>query len=585
MNIQQLSQRGGIILLALTALATVFSAIGINAIRFGGEMHRTNQQLHEFNADILPPPAYLVESYLVANLVVRSPGEVVGHARKLAQLKRDWRSRADHWAASDLVEDLKSGIAKTVTQDGEAFWQIVDGRLLPAARAGDGAAAMAALAELDTVYGRHRTRIDALVKGAADRQGELERSAAFTLAAILVGVGLAVLIVFAGIAGALHILRRRVIAPVTTIAETMQRMAGGDFEAGRRTDHSADEIGTMTRAIEVFRQSAIDAEAADAERKRIVGVVSERLSALASGNLEDPIEGFFAEPYKGIRMDFNQAQAALRDVIHSVVDSAQAINRSAAEVNAAAADLSERAARQAATLEETAAALQGANKGIQSSAELAQETNDEVALARQNATRNREIVETAVEAMSQIQSSFAEVTNITDLIQNIAFQTNILALNAGVEATRAGEAGKGFIVVANEVRALAQRSSEAVTGIQQLMAKSSQSIANGSHQVASSGNALREMIEIIDRVSDQVDKLAASSSVQAANLNEVDVAISDLERDTQQNAAMAEQSSAASELLKQEVERLTEQTAMFTSAQSGRSDRDNGRPVELRLYG
>jgi methyl-accepting chemotaxis protein len=585
MNIRQMSQLGGMALMGLLVLVTLFSAFSINTIRFGGEMHRINQQLHEFNADILPPPEYLVEAYLVANLVARSPGKIPGFEAKLADLRQQWRQRADHWAGSDLDGDLKAGLAATVAEDGAAFWQIVDTQLIPAARARDAEATARHLAALDRVYERHRARIDALVAGAADRQRELEASAASVLMAILLGLVLTVLILFAGIALALILLRRKVIVPLATTADTMERMAGGDLEAGRCTSHSADEIGTMTRAIEVFRQSAIDAREADAERKRIVGVLRERLSAMAAGDLEEPIEGFFAEAYKGIRMDFNQAQTALREMIRSVVGSARQIHRSAAEVNEAAIDLSERAARQAATLEETAAALQRTNKDIQLSTQLTQETNAEVALARQNATRNRQIVETAVEAMGQIQSSFAEVANITNLIQNIAFQTNILALNAGVEATRAGEAGKGFGVVANEVRALAQRSSEAVTAIQQLMARSAESIANGSQQVASSGNALREMIEIIDRVSQRVEKLAASSSVQAGNLNEVDAAIADLERYTQQNAAMAEETSAASELLRHEVTRLSAQTALFAGAQGSAEERDRDAPVDLRLYG
>jgi len=581
MNIQQLSRTGGAALVALLLAATLLASLGINAIRFGGEMHRGNQQLNDFNADILPPPAYLVEAYLVANLLARSPGGIDGYARKLGNLKRDWRTRADFWAASDLDPVLKEGLAKTVAEDGEAFWDLVERSLIPAARAGNTAAQADALARLDAVYDRHRSRIDSLVKGAANHQAMLKESADTTLALILAGLAFAALTVFAGIGAALAMLRRRVIAPLAETADTMRRMADGDLEAGQRSTHSADEIGTMTRAIEVFRQSALDARAADAERKRVVTVLRERLSAMASGDLEQPIAEYLAEDYKGIRMDFNQAQSALRELILSVVQSAQEIRHSASDVNEAATDLSERAARQAATLEETAAALQRTNRGIQSSATLAQEANAEVALARGNATRNREIVETAVAAMGQIQASFAEVENITQIIQNIAFQTNILALNAGVEATRAGEAGKGFGVVATEVRALAQRSSEAVTAIQQLMAKSAESIANGAQQVASSGTALREMIEIIDRVSQRVEQLADASHAQAVNLNEVDGAISNLDRDTQQNAAMAEQSSAASELLKQEVGRLTERTALFTRSQNEGS----GAAGDLRLYG
>jgi methyl-accepting chemotaxis protein len=585
MNIQIKSQRAGFALLSFLGLAIVFSAYGINTIRFGGEMHRINQQLSDFNADILPPPEYLVESYLIANLIARSPSQLDSYSGKLAKLKREWLDRANHWAASDLEPSLKTGIGKTVAEDGTAFWKIVEGRLLPAARSGDANQTNRALADLDKVYEQHRNRIDALVSGAAQEQKQLAENATLTLTAIYTGLGAVVLVVLAAIGGALTALRRKVIKPLAITAEAMQRMAQGDLEAGKCSDHSEDEIGMMTRAIEVFRQNAIDARAADAERKRIVGVLSEKLSAMAGGNLEDPIEGFFAEAYKGIRMDFNQAQAALRDLIYAVVNSANAIHSSANEVNEAAANLSERTARQAATLEETAAALQRTNSGIQSSSVLAQETNSEVVLARQNVTRNRELVETAVEAMGQIQASFAEVTNITALIENIAFQTNILALNAGVEATRAGESGKGFIVVANEVRALAQRSSEAVTAIQALMTKSEASISDGSQRVVSSGNALNEMIEIIDRVSDRVEKLAASSKVQAVHLGEVNSALAGLEHDTQQNAAMAEQSSAASELLRQEVELLTARTGMFTRSIDRRQPDRSAPNVDLRLYG
>lgn len=139
------------------------------------------------------------------------------------------------------------------------------------------------------------------------------------------------------------------------------------------------------------------------------------------------------------------------------------------------------------------------------------------------------------------------------------------------------EAQKGFIVVANEVRALAQRSSEAVTAIQKLMAKSGDIIANGTRQVVLSSNALQEMIEIMDRVGVRVGDLAASSEVQAANVNEVNTAVADLERNTQQNAAMAEELSAASELLKTAVTALTEQTAFFVRSESSESIQSNVR--------
>lgn len=354
------------------------------------------------------------------------------------------------------------------------------------------------------------------------------------------------------------IIKRR----ISTIIGPLDQLAQGEINVDI-ADHKGTEFAPVTNAMRVFKDNAIAKKKNEEERKRVIATLRESLVRMASGNLEEPIQEYFAAEYKDIRVSFNDAQEALRDVIGQVVGSAQQISLGAEEVNIAASDLSSRAARQAATLEETTAALQKTNKGVQSSAELAQQTNHQIADTRANAKENEQMVDVTVSAMEQIQSSFKEVEKITSVIQDIAFQTNILALNAGVEATRAGEAGKGFGVVANEVRALAQRSSEAVTDIQQLMAKSSEHITNGARQVGSSGNALREMIKSIDAVGAAVDELAQASSRSAMNLNEIDAAIATLDLDTQQNAAMAEQSSAASNMLTQEVKKLNQGTSLF----------------------
>ncbi len=348
-------------------------------------------------------------------------------------------------------------------------------------------------------------------------------------------------------------------------------------------DHSANEFGVITKAMEVFQRGLVEKKKAEEDRSFVVGTLREKLRAMAQGDLRQPIEQFFSEDLKGIRMDFNEAQHALNDMIQAVVASANEINHSAVEVNSAAGDLSQRTERQAATLEETTAALKRTNKGIQASAAMAKETNEEVAKTRETASQNRKVVEAAVAAMGQIQSSFAEVEKISNMIHDIAFQTNILALNAGVEATRAGEAGKGFGVVATEVRALAQRSSDAVTEIQQLMTKSSENIAEGSQQVTASGDALKYMIASIDTVSERVAELARASVEQADGLNEVDAALSELDIATQQNAAMAEESSAASDLLTQEVNKLKQRTAVFAGEQSNTLSHEPVYEVDLRM--
>lgn len=264
----------------------------------------------------------------------------------------------------------------------------------------------------------------------------------WTLGLMVVGIGLASYLCMTFV--------RSIERRIDSVVEPLDRLALGDLEVAI-PDHHGTEFSGITRAMEVFKGAAVERAQDEERRAEVISTLRDRLKALAAGNLNKSIEHFFAAEYAPIRMDFNEAQATLREAILEVVNSSNEIDQNAHEVSEAPNDLSERTACQAATLEEAAAALKRTTQGVQSSAELAQDTNEQVAKTRQAAAENGEIVKSAVEAMDQIQSSFAEVEQITNMIQDIAFQTNILALNAGVEATRAGEAGKRQVVVRADV--------------------------------------------------------------------------------------------------------------------------------------
>jgi len=225
--------------------------------------------------------------------------------------------------------------------------------------------------------------------------------------------------------------------------------------------------------------------------------------------------------------------------------------------------LSRRTERQAATLEETAAALDELTASVRSAAEGAGLANQVVSDAKSSAEASGVVVQEAVDAMEEIQTSSSKISRIINVIDDIAFQTNLLALNAGVEAARAGEAGRGFAVVASEVRALAQRTSDAAREINDLISTSSQHVGRGVDLVGQAGSALQQIVESVSNIAVHVSEIAVSANEQSSGLAEINTAVNQLDQVTQQNAAMFEETTAASHSLTKEAENLSETTAQF----------------------
>lgn len=563
MSIRNVSRRGAAALAAVIVVAAALSAFAINEIRFGGEMHRTNQQLHEFNADILPPPGYLIESYLEATLIARDPASVDERAKRLAALEKDFNARFQHWAASDLELALRDGFATTVREDGKAFWALVDTKLIPAARAGDRAAIDKAADEIGTVYAAHRQRIDRLVTEAAAHQVTLADTASTTLTLTTVMLVFAALMVGGGVGAGLVLLRNRVVWPLHDTASVMERMAGGDLSAGERSDHGSDEIGTMTRAIEVFRSSARSERANALAQQQVVEALETALARLAEGDFTHRITAALAPEYEPLRKRFNRSVDRLAGMMASVRQTADGVGTGAREIHMASSDLATRNERQAANLEETAATLGQITALVQGSAANAARVQAAMADTHAQASQGGDVVRRAVEAMSAIAASAQAIRQVVDVIDGIAFQTNLLALNAGVEAARAGEAGAGFAVVANEVRALAQRSAEAAQGIKAMVGTSNVQVTEGVALVGETGTLLAAIVTRVGEVNGEVADIAGAAGSQAASLAQINAAIGDMDRMTQQNAAMVEQATAAAQSLADEAGELAALVAQF----------------------
>jgi methyl-accepting chemotaxis protein len=233
------------------------------------------------------------------------------------------------------------------------------------------------------------------------------------------------------------------------------------------------------------------------------------------------------------------------------------------EISSGANDLSRRTEQQAASLEETAAALDQITVNVANSSKRTEEARAVATQANQGAAKSAEVVSHAEEAMERIEQSSQQISNIIGVIDEIAFQTNLLALNAGVEAARAGEAGKGFAVVAQEVRELAQRSAGAAKEIKGLIQNSSKEVESGVKLVRDTGEALKMIGGYIAQINTHMDSIATAAKEQSVGLAEVNTAVNAMDQTTQQNAAMVEQSTAASSSLAMEAGKLRDLVSQF----------------------
>ena len=303
-------------------------------------------------------------------------------------------------------------------------------------------------------------------------------------------------------------------------------------------------------------------------RVHAVNEIGRGLGRVAQGDLDCEITEPFIPNLDRLRRDFNHSVEKLRSALTEVGGNARTIDAAAAEVRSAADDLSKRTEQQAASLEETAAALEELTATVAQSARRAEEAGALVSQTRSRAETSETIVQQAVASMEEIERSSREVASIIGVIDEIAFQTNLLALNAGVEAARAGDAGKGFAVVAQEVRALAQRATEAARDIKKLIAKSGREVTSGVELVGNTGSALQAIIGDVKEISGHIVAIVEASREQSTGLTEVNAAVGVIDQNTQQNAAMVEQTLAASQDLASEAAELRGLLGRFRLAEA-----------------
>jgi methyl-accepting chemotaxis protein len=461
----------------------------------------------DVTADILPPPMYLIEMRLIASQGVEGSMPVERVRSEFERLRGEYQARVDHWTANPPY-GLEAQLLGAQHDEARKLIEVMEKDFLPRLESGDAEAARAALFRAHDLYLAHRRGVDqtvtASVAFANDEMAAFSTVTARTRMVNFVAVGVTVALLVA----ILLLIRRRI---GTTLGSEPEALAAA-------------------------------------------------AASLAGGNLTHPI----AASHPGSMADsLEKMRTNLGRIIEYTRRSADEVLIASREIELGTQDLGQRTEQQAGSLEETASAMEELNGSVRDNAQNAGKASELAAGAATVAERGGSDVQRVVTTMDEIQQNSKRIAEIIAVIDEIAFQTNLLALNAAVEAARAGEKGRGFAVVAGEVGALAQRSAQAAREIKGLIQTSVQSVEGGAQQVASAGRTMAEIVARVREVSELIQDIARATQEQSVGLSNVNDSMLDLDKTTQQNAALVEQSTAAAISLRTQAAKLVEGVAQF----------------------
>jgi methyl-accepting chemotaxis protein len=475
----------------------------------------------------------------------------------LAEAISDYSDVAGEFAPQ--VNEMKADVAKLEDINGRIFAtkkNLGAAAALPLIKGEGKDASYKAIDEAEDLIDMHQKRAEA-----SNEAGQASARRSLYLIEVLLAVAIATLFAI------WWMIAKTVSTPISQVSAVTKRLAEGGEAVVPHRDRN-DEIGDVAKAVEMFRQAAVNRAEADrrnaAEQQIVTSSLGTGLAALTQGDLTADVSADFPPAYAQLKTNFNDALAALRDLVGGVSESAQTIRTGSGEIAHASEDLARRTEANAASLEETSAALTQIDGRLKATAVAATRTLERADQAIATVGGGRSVADEAVQAMVRVSDSARGIDSVIEGVDKIAFQTRVLAMNAAVEAGRAGDAGRGFAVVADLVSALAMRAEEEAKRARDQLTVTQADIGTAVDAVQKVDGALANISGDVGEVHTLLSTMAADNKAQSSAISEISTAIGTMDHATQQNAAMVEQTSAAARNLNGEVTALTEQAGRFT---------------------
>lgn len=581
----------------------------LEQVKVNGPYYARIVQGKDLIADVLPPPEYLIESYLLVLQMLDETDRPAldGLVNRARTLRTDYQARHEYWVKELPPSPMKEALVSSSYRPAQEFFNAYDSDFLPKILAGDRDGARAVVSGvLKEKYGVHRAAVDEVVKLATANAAAVEAETSSVVASRsveLAAIGVVALV----IAGLLGLLVTRLICqPLALAVRALNGLAAGDTTL--EVDYeSQDEIGALARSCQRLKQAVLGVaqqtsaliaaarsgdlsvrgntakfqgiyaglvQGANDMTEAVAAPIDEAarvLERVAEGDLLVRVNGQYQGEYLRIKQALNIAVESLAAALGDVRNSTEHIASASTEVSSAGREVASGASRQAASLEEVSAALQTLNASSNQSARSIDQTRVRTDAARDSAQQGLSSMELLSGAVQEIKSRSDETARIVKTIDEIAFQTNLLALNAAVEAARAGDSGRGFAVVAEEVRSLALRSAEAARSTSALIEASVRSADAGVAQSRNVFDLLRDVHQRVTEVSGVMVDLASASAQQSHGLNQISRTVEGVSEVTQQNAAASEEFAGSATDVAGQVAQMRSVVAAFQIPEAART--------------